>query len=834
MAKKQINSEKNNNLPYRKIAPEECRWTCPVDIFKFKSTSEIGKLDKIVGQPRAIEAINLGAKLKAQGFNIFVSGMPGTGRLSTVTKILENAEGYSDKFFDYCFVNNFKEPEKPTLLKMKNGDGKKLAKGMKSAISYLQRRLPKLFEDEDYISLKRKMVQDFREKEADVLAGFDEKIKPYGFVRGSYEGPQGNVIPDIFPMIEGQAVHIDALVKLVEDGKLKMKDAEKFHKDYEILHQDLFNLSRQDVKMLEEFKKSEAALDKATAEIVVAAAFKDLEEYFSDKKVLKYLNSVQDHILNNLDLFIKNQAPNLIPTEVEDSIPDSDRLAVFQVNIAIDNSNTQSPPIVIETTPSYSNLFGSIDKIYDKRGFWKSDFMKIKPGALMKADQGFLVMNADDLFLEEGVWNALKRYLMYGKLEMQPSDGFNQFSQTFLKPEPIQTNVKVILIGSYNTYFYLNSADKVFNKIFKINAQFDYATQNNVDLIENYTKFISNVCNEENLPHLNPSGMAALVEYSAELAGSQDKLSLHFSHLSNLVAESSYFVAGKRNLINREIIEKALTHRHFRNSLLQEKTDENILSNRIIIKTDGSSIGSINGLVIYTLGEFEYGEPSRITATASVGHAGIINIEREASMSGKLHNKAVLIISAFLRERFAQKNTLSLSASLAFEQAYDGVDGDSASLAEIYVLMSAIADAPINHSFAITGSMSQKGEAQPIGGVNEKIKGYWGICTSRGLTGKQGAIIPESNVKNLMLPKELISDVKSGKFSIFAVKKVEDAVPLLFGMDAGFVNEKGVYPENTLFGKVQRKLDEFYKLSKPKRDENIKPQSSISKIKSNK
>jgi lon-related putative ATP-dependent protease len=406
---------------------------------------------------------------------------------------------------------------------------------------------------------------------------------------------------------------------------------------------------------------------------------------------------------------------------------------------------------------------------------------------------------------------------------MQPSDAFYQTSQSSIKPEPIDLNIKLVLIGSYQVFFLLNSAEKAFKKIFKINAPFDYNIERNFEIIENYAKFISAVCNEANIPHLTPDGMAALVELAAENSGSQNKLTLQFSHLSNLVIESSYFTGGKRKPINRQAIEKTVERKRYRNSLFEEKSNEVILNNKTIIKTDGLAVGEINGLVIYTLGDFEYGEPSRITATVSVGHAGITNIEREASMSGKLHNKAVLIITGFLRERFAQKFPLSISASIAFEQAYDGIDGDSASLAEIFVLMSAISGVPINQSFAITGSMSQKGDVQPIGGVNDKIRGFWGICNKRGFTGKQGVIIPEQNVNDLMLAKEIIADVKNEKFSIYSMKQIEDAIPLLFGMEAGIPDEKGCYPEDTLFGKVYRRLEELYKLSRPRREEHHKP-----------
>lgn len=817
---------------YRKLTPEELRWTCPTDIFQFKNTGEVTGLEEIVGQPRAVEAIKLGAKVSAKGYNIFVSGLPGTGRLSTVKKILNQSEGYSEKLFDYCYVNNFKEPDKPLLIKLKAGEGKKLAKAMDSSISYLQRRLPKLFEEEDYLNVKRKLVDQFHDKEKEVLADFDEKIKPYNFIRGQYENEQGMVIPDVFPLFEGKPIHIDAMEQLVSDGKLKPEELEEIRDNYLTFHQEIYNLSRHGVRLLQEFQKNITNLDKATSEIVITAAFRDIEETFSEKKLHKYINLVKDYILDNLNLFIKQAEQQPIQNqEEEEQIPESEKLSIFKVNVVLDNSNTQKSPIIIEMSPNYSNLFGTIEKVYDKRGFWKTDFMKIKAGSILKADQGFLVVNAEDLFMEEGVWQSLKRLLLYGKLEMQPSDAYYQISQSSIKPEPIEVNVKVVIIGSYQVYYMLQTHEKAFCKIFKINAQFDYNTTRNQNLIENYTKFISKFCNENNIPQLTPDGMAALVEVAAEKAGTQSKLTLQFSQLADIVVESSYFTGGKRKHINRAAIEKALDMKHYRCNLLEEKSNEEILNRNIIVETDGFKVGQINGLAVQTFGEFEFGEPSRITASVSVGHAGIINIEREASMSGSLHNKAVLIISGFLRERFAKKFPLSLTASLAFEQLYGGIDGDSASCAEIYVLLSAISGIPINQSFAITGSMSQKGEVQPIGGFNEKIRGFWNICTSRGLTGKQGVIIPVQNVKDLMLRKDLINDVKSNKFSLYSIEKIEDGVPLLFGLEAGFPDENGNYPEGTLFNKVQCRLEELYKLSRPRREEHSKQNIEVSKNK---
>jgi len=803
---------------YRELKPEELRWNCPIDIFNFESTADVETLNEIVGQPRAIESIKIGAKVAAKGFNIFVTGLAGTGRLSTVKAILEQVEGYSHTFYDYCYVNNFVNSDKPILIRLPQGEGKKLAKSMEDAVNYLRKRLPKLFEEDDYQNAKRKIFETYQQKENQILSEFDDKIKPFGLIRGNYESEQGLVIQDVFPLIDGQPVHINQIEQLVAEKKITPKQAEEFYKNYQIFHAEIFNLSRQSFKMLQEMKANLHELDRSTSSVVINTTFKEIEETFANnEKIKNYVESAKEYILKNLHIFIKSSDAPI--QNSDENITDSDVFSVFTVNVILDNSETKSPPIIVETTPSYSNLFGTIEKTYDKRGFWKTDFSKIKAGALLRADQGYLIVNADDLFLEPGVWQALKRVLLYNKLEIQPVDVYFQISQSYLKPEPIDIQVKVIIIGGQTLYHLLYEYEKGFKKIFKINAQFDYYTKKNEELIKNYVRFISRICRDEKLPHLTPDGVARVVEWAAEFAGSQDKLTLKFSDLADLVREASYYSDNNNQLINREAIDKALKIRRYRNNLLDEKIKQEILDDIIMVSTTGERIGQINGLTIYNDGIYSFGKPARITSTVSVGNAGIINIEREAQMSGAIHNKAVLIISGFLRERFAQKFPLSLSATIAFEQSYGGIDGDSASLAEILVLMSAIAKYPINQSIAITGSMNQKGDAQPIGGVNEKIRGFWEICKNRGFTGKQGCIIPEQNVKDLMLDDEIIEDVKSGNFKIYSIKKVEDAVPLLFGMEAGKMDENGNYPEGTFFAKVLCSLERLYKLSRPHKQE---------------
>lgn len=812
------NQKPLNNTSYREVKIDELRWKCPTDIFKFKSTEEVEQLSQIVGQPRAIESIKIGGTIGAKGYNIFVTGLPGTGRLTTVQNVLQEIPGYSQVLFDYCYVNNFENPDKPILIKLNKGDGNKFAKMMKDAMSYLRRSLPRIFEEDEYQNNRRKLTEKYQEMEKKILDDFDNKLKPRGFIRGQYENEQGITIPDVFPIIDGKPITMTEIEEMEAQGKISIDEAKRIKDDYQEFHKGIFELSQKGVKLMQEFREKMDALNKATSSITINSAFNEIEDHFKDEKIKLYIKSVKTNINNNLPLFLKSKDQLIaLPGIQQDAqVNDEEKFTAYTVNVILDNSQNNKPPIIVETFPTYTNLFGTIERTFDSRGFWRTDFTKIKAGSILRADQGYLIVNSDDLFQDPSVWTSLKRVLLYNKLEIQPYESLLQLTQSYLKPEIIDVNVKVIILGDMMIYRLLNEYDKTFRKIFKINAQFDYYSTRNQELIDNYVQFIAKVCTQENLPHFSPDGIASIIEWAAENAGSQNKLTLRFSAISDLVREAAYYKDNKSKLIDRTAVERALEHRRYRSNLIDEKVKEEFIEGTMLISTTDKRAGQINGLTIYNDGIFEFGKPARITAATSAGSEGIVNIEREAELSGNIHNKAVLIISGFLEERFAQNFPLTLTASLAFEQSYGGIDGDSASCAEIYVILSSISEVPINQEFAITGSVNQKGDVQPIGGVNEKIRGFWEICKERGFTGSQGVIIPEQNVKDLMLCKEIIQDVMDGKFHIYSISKIEDAVPLLFGMEAGVMDKDKKYPENTLFGKVYQNLEKFYEISREK------------------
>jgi lon-related putative ATP-dependent protease len=823
MAVKSIGKKSNvsritkiKELPHSKL-----RWECPTSYFKFKSTENIKPLDKIVGQPRALESIRLGAELFSKGYNIFVTGLSGTGRLTTVKNVLEDVTTVKPQTYDYCYVNNFIRPDEPRLIKLNKGKGKEFSKNMKDTIEYLKRRLPKLFEEESFQETRQNIIEVYQKKEKNILDKFDRKIKPEGFVRGQLEADDGTVQPEVFPVIEGEPIRIDKIDELVTEGKITKKQASVINDKYIKFHNEVFDLAREGLKLMQDFKKDIYENDKAAVSIILNSVLSQIKDTYKNEKINEYLEEVNDHILENLKLFVKSQTP--VDTEqIKETNDFSDNgFDVFKVNVILDNSKTDSAPVVIETNPTYTNMFGTIDRTFDNRGYWKTDFTKIKSGSILRADQGYLIVNALDLFQESGVWQSLKRVLLYNKLEIQPYEAIFQLSQLHMKPEPINMSAKVIIIGGQSLYYWLYNYEKGFKKIFKVNAQFDYETQKTKQLINYYVQFISKICKEDNLPPFTPNSVAAIVEWAVERAGSQRRITLKFSDVADIIREAAFYDGKKRKhkkkFIRRDDVIKAIECRRHRNNLLDEKLKDHILTGNILIDTSGERVGQINGLTVLDTGMLTFGKPARITATVSSGDSGIINIEREVDMSGSIHNKGILILTGFLRERFGSDKPFSLTASIAFEQNYSGIDGDSATAAEIYALLSAITEVSIKQYFAITGSVNQKGDIQPIGGVNHKIRGFYEICKERGLDGTHSVIIPIQNVKDLMLTDEIIKSVREKKFHVYPISKIEDGVELLMGIKAGNLRSDGTYTKGSLFDRVMKRLEELRDTKKKKK-----------------
>jgi ATP-dependent Lon protease len=545
--------------------------------------------------------------------------------------------------------------------------------------------------------------------------------------------------------------------------------------------------------------------------MMVNTMIDEMRTRFPFEDVKCFLDEVAADVLDNLDLF-KNRGEEKDEEHQGKETMESDPFRIYDVNVVLDNSKTEGCPIIIETTPTFINIFGTVERVNDPRGIWTTDFTRIKGGSLLRADGGYLIINAADALSEPGVWKAMKRVLLHRKLEIQSFESFFQTTsqQSAMKPQAIDLNVKVILIGDSRLYHVLYSLEEDFRKIFKINAQFDYEMARTDSALHEYAAFVRRMCDEEHLLHFDRDGLATVLEYAVEQAGNQSKISLRFSDIADLLREASFWAEkDAAEVVTRYHVEKARDMMIERNAMWKEKNLERILDGTMMIATDGTKVGQINGLAVYSVGQTAFGKPSRITATVAVGAQGITSIEREARLSGSVYNKGAMILVGFFRNRFAQERPLSLAASVVFEQSYGGVDGDSASSTEIYALMSALSRVPIRQYLAVTGSVNQWGEIQPIGGVKEKIEGFFDVCKSRKLTGSQGVLIPVQNVPDLMLRDDVVEAVEQGMFHVYPVISVDQGIEILTGVTAGERDKNGRYPEGTINYLIQKRLNEL-------------------------
>lgn len=802
------------------LKPEDLRWRCTPGVFAFDSTTDLEPIEGIIGQERALRALKLGVELRSPGYNIFIAGLSGTGKATTVKKMLETINANCPPLFDYAFVNNFKDTDRPILLTFNIGKAKVFKQDLCSTIDVLKKKIPQTLESELYVNRKKKIISLYNEKEMTLMSSFEEKLKQENFSLGQVKVDE-TARPDVFPIVDNKPVPIYQLEDYVKQGKLSENDAKEILKKYNSYQQDLHSIFKKGLKLSEEFQDKLSKLERETAEIVVTGTFENLIEKYTDNKVLEYINDVKENILDSIQIF-KGVKPE---GEITPEGFQIDYFKEYDINIILDNSETTTCPVIIETSPTYVNLFGTIEKIYDGKGGWYSDFTKIKAGSLLRANGGYLVLNVKHLFEEAGVWRTLKRVLTYRKLEIQDSHSMFQFSPSSMKPESIDIDTKVILIGNDNIYSLLANYEDDFKKIFKVKADFDYEIKRNTEVLIQYARVIKKLIKEEKLLEFDKGAIAYLIEIGAKFAGHKEKLTARFSQIADIAREANFWAIDDGfNIVNAAHVKKAYEFVKDRHGLLESKINDTIEEGMILIDTDGQRVGQINGLAVYDADFYSFGRPTRITATVSLGSGSIINVEREAGMSGRHYNKGVLIISGYFRETFGQKLPLSFNANLVFEQSYGTVDGDSASCAEIFALLSTLSGIPIKQSIAVTGSLNQKGDVQPIGGVNEKIEGFFDVCRGRGLTGKQGVIIPVQNVNELMLREDLIEAVHNKLFHIYAIERVEEGIEILTGVKVGKRNLKGEYEPNTVFDLVEKKIKDLYaksKSNKPNTDNKI-------------
>jgi len=791
----------------REVLPAQLRWRCDAAAFDFETTADLQPLEGIIGQERALKALKLGVELYGAGYNTFVCGLSGTGRATTVQQLLERIRPQCAPAPDRCYVHNFHRPDQPRLLTLPRGKALPFRRDVDRAIDFLATRIPQLFEDEKFQTARGRILERYGAQEKEMLEGFSEQLKKNQFALAELGGAGTTVVP----VVGGQPVPVEKLDEMVAGGQVPPDQAKQLSDRQEQLQKQFVTLYRKTLELQRAMNLELELLEKEAASALVDSVIEDLKEKYPHEGVADHLETVRHSVLDNLSIFKgrpegeEAEAARLLLRTAGPADP----FWMYRVNVVLGHEDEEGVcPVILETSPTYVNLFGTIQRTYDMRGVARSDFTDIRGGSLLEADGGYLVVNALDALTEPGVWKALKRMLIHGKLEIQSvADWLSHLAGSALKPEPIPVNVKVILVGETYLYDLLYAYEDDFKKIFKVKADFDSQMNRTNDAVRQYAALLRKLCEEDNLCPFDKEAVAAVVEFGVRRAGRQDKLSARFSEIADLAREACYWARSEESrTIRRAHVERAITERIERHNLIESKIQEMIEKNVLLIDVTGERVGQVNGLSVYDMGSYAFGKPTRITASTAMGRQGIINIEREANLSGRLHDKGVAILSGFLRERFAQSKPLSLAASVCFEQSYSGVDGDSASSTEIYALLSSLAELPIRQGIAVTGSVNQKGDIQAIGGVNYKIEGFYDVCKAKGLTGDQGVILPIENVPDLMLRPDLVEAIQAGKFHLYPVATVDEGIEVLTGAKAGERLPDGQFEAGTVNARVDARL----------------------------
>jgi lon-related putative ATP-dependent protease len=789
----------------KKVPVEKLRWRLDPASLPFESTDDLEPLKEIIGQKRGVDAFKFGMGMNKSGYNVFVTGMPGTGRMSTVRKLLEGmSEEQGQVPDDLCYVNNFKNTEAPILLRLPAGMGQKLKKDVRDFVETLKKDVPQLFESQEYLNRKKEIMEEYEKKGKSFFKDLDKKVREEGFALVDVQVGQVKR-PEVMPLVDGNPTHIDQLEALVEKERFPKEEFETLKEKQSKLREDIDQIFLELRDLQKGVQETVEKMDRLMFMKLATELTAPLKQKYKSKNIDTYFNDMLEDMAENLQIFA-TQPQQVIPG-LPFMMPEGDRFQPYQVNLLVDNTEQKGPPVLVETHPTYRNLFGSIERIVDRSGVWRTDFSKIKAGSLVKANGGYLVLNLLEAIVEPGVWPSLKRALKTKKMEIETYDPFYLFTTTGLKPGPIEMDIKVVVISDDYLYHLLLAYDEDVKKIFKVRADFDTAMDKNDESVRQFAEFLKMKTHEDKLKLFDRTAIAALVEEAVRMTGRQEKISTSFPVITDIIRESDYWAGeDKQSTVQEKHVDKAIESRIYRSNMIEEHIQEMIDRGTLMIDTEGTVVGQVNGLAVYNLGDFMFGKPSRITASTSMGRAGIINIEREADLSGNTHNKGILILGGYLRKKYAQDKPLTMSASIAFEQSYSGVDGDSASSTEIYALLSSLAGVPIKQSVAVTGSVNQKGEVQAIGGVNYKIEGYYDCCRHKGITGEQGVMIPESNVKDLMLRKDVVEAVKAGKFNVYSVKMIDEGIEILTGMPAGKIKADGTYPKGTINNLVNEKL----------------------------
>jgi lon-related putative ATP-dependent protease len=787
------------------VSPERMRRLCPPDCFDFASTADLPPLEEVIGQARAMRAVEFGMDMESPGYHMFALGPTGTGKASIIRKFLERKAADQSVPDDWLYVNNFEDPDKPRALRLPAGQGRRFRDDMNRLVEELRKEVPQAFEGKQYTQEQERIEDELQRRRREMFEELEQKAEETG-VR-LLQTPQGLIIA---PIKGGDIVTPDQLSELPE------QEQEDIERRQEHMQGELRDTMRRVQQLQKEGKERAEALDRQVIGFAINHLIDDLKDRYKDyPSAGAYLDNARRDLLDNVPAFKR--------LKEMDQLSDRQQLASamfqtgqdpnfeqYKVNLLVDCQDMRGAPVVQETNPTHPNLVGRIEHV-GRFGALVTNFHMIKCGALHRANGGYLMVNAFDILTRPLAWDALKRALRDREIKIESmGEAYGGIATRTLDPEPIPLDIKVIVVGDPKVYYLLYQMDPDFHELFKVKADFDLQMDRSDEALQQYAQFIGTACREEGLRHFDPSGVRKMIEHSARLAAHQRKLATQFGDIADLIRQASYW-AGKNGheLVRGTDVEQAVEEKVYRSNRIEQRLQELITEGTLLIDCEGEHVGQVNGLAVLGLGDYSFGKPSRVTARTHVGHAGVVSIDRETELGGRIHNKGALILAGYLGGKYAEEHPLALSASLTFEQLYEEVEGDSASSTELYALLSSLTDLPIRQDLAVTGSVNQYGQVQAIGGVNEKIEGFFDVCRARGLTGRQGVLIPRSNVPHLMLREDVVEAAKQGQFHIHAVETIDEGIALLTGREAGERGTDGTWPEGSVNRAVQERLREL-------------------------
>ncbi len=819
----------NNTPSHHVLSVQQLYKKCDLSDLNFNTTEELPELEEIIGQKRALTAIDFGMGMNHKGYNLFVLGSEGIGKTALIKKLLKKHYVNRKKTFDWCYVNNFEYPQHPRFLRLPAGTAKPLSETMEKLVKLISTLITVAFQSDEYTAQIQEIETEINDRGDKALNELIDSAKEEQVA--VIRTPSGYTLSAI---VDGEISNLDGFKKLPEDVQKDFNEG--IDKYQELLQETLAK-----VPVWEQEGKD--ALDKLDKEIVTKLVDSAMEQLFKDyngfEPVINYLFDVKEDIINHLDEFYEEDIHSKETGQKRKHISKTASFHRYLVNVLVDNSESDDMPIIFEDNPTYSNLIGRIEHLayYNPRegeqnkadnaiglGNLLTAFTLIKPGSLHRANDGYLLLDAEKILGNPYAWEGLKRALKSSTITIEPLDELHSFSRNLtLEPDPIPLKIKIVLIGDRHIYHLLKENDAEFNKLFKVNVDFSEEMARSEKMTHKYARLIANLQRQEKVSPIECAAVERIIEQSSRLVDHGEKISLHMGDLRDLILEAEFYYRQRLKVeqegansgngtINLEDVNAAIAARIYRMDQYRDILYEEIINDTVLIDTDNKKIGQVNALSVLQMGEFAFGQPSRITATVRVGDGHIVDIEREVDLGGDIHSKGVMILSSYLGHHYAKSRMLSLDANLTFEQSYGQVDGDSASVAELCALLSAVSEIPVKQCMALTGSVNQLGEVQAIGGVNEKIEGFFDICQLRGLTGRQGVIIPRSNVVNLMLKEEVLQAVEDKQFTIYSIEHVDDALGLLMGMEAGSLDAQGQYPQGSINYKIQLSLEKYSSL----------------------